>query len=277
MALYQKYLQEELDGNSSLHIEKVFLTKLGISCHCGANEVPLSTTDITYHINSLTGSITQQTPKNNEYPDKRKYVYYDNTKSPHNLGIFSILLSKKIRSDEYPIADENGMIELIDAREFKGYSSGSLKAGFKTWNSPNKRWYLNPDCLAGILGAMLDCNIDYLGFNGGSQRDGSPSPSKSHRNGVCLDVQYLSKNKNGEPMLLQSPQFDYDGQELFNKALYKYGWGKGSKGSMCSEVFNYNGKMIMLFKAVEVKKPPHNDHLHIGGFDFNGIIKTKEK
>lgn len=277
---YKEYLQEELSGKSTLHLQKGFLRTLDIRCCCGASDIPLTATDIvTYHIYAE-GKIIKQIPKENKYPDKRKYVYYDNFQKKYEIGIFDVILVEKVGKDTYPIADANRMVELINVKASfeQGYSSEAVKAGFKTWNSGSNRWYANPDCLAGLLGAMLDLNIDYLGFNGFSVKDGNTAGgSTSHINGVAADLRYISKNRNGERTLLQSSHFDYEQQELFQKALYKYGWGKGDKGGMCSENFNYNGKTIRLFKTAHVKKPRHNNHLHIGGFNFKGIIKQEEK
>lgn len=167
---------------------------------------------------------------------------------------------------------------MVDVRGFKnGYHSDTVNTGFKTWNSESKRWFMNPDAFAGLLGAMLDCNINYLGFNGASKIDGSPSPSKSHRNGVCLDITYLSKNQDGERTLLQDSHFDYDNQKLFNHSLYKYGWSKRDKGSMCSEHFMFEEKSVILFKTSHLSDPRHNNHLHLGGFNFENIIIQEEK
>lgn len=42
-------------------------------------------------------------------------------------------------------------IELVDVREFKGYSKDGVKLKFLTFNTSSERYYINPDCYAGLL------------------------------------------------------------------------------------------------------------------------------
>lgn len=173
------------------------------------------------------------------------------------------------------------MIELIDVREFKGYSSNELKLKFLTLNTESERFFINPDCYAGLLGAMASLEINYLGFNGFSNFQGkSTGGSSSHRNGEKGDLRYLSKKRKGEPTILQDSHFDVINQNKFNDALYKFGWGKLEK--MYSEYFNYDKqKNYLLNHTKHMRKDGprgyrHYHHLHLTGYDHSIIKIIKE-
>ncbi|CAA0260242.1 hypothetical protein [Tenacibaculum maritimum] len=145
---------------------------------------------------------------------------------------------------------------------------------------------------------MIKLVPNLLGSPGFSEKDGSPGVSSTHLNGVAGDLRYLSTNKNGELILLEQNNFDYDRQVKFNKALYKFGWGRSKK--MLSENFNRvtgtkevvnpKTKKKEIIKVITKTLLPytqhykkkkkngkwvrHNNHLHIYGFNFS-IIKKK--
>ena len=54
----------------------------------------------------------------------------------------------------------------------------------------DQRYYLNGITMAAFLGALCKLGYDDISFNGASAKDGSPGPSVSHINGVCVDVRY---------------------------------------------------------------------------------------
>jgi hypothetical protein len=214
------------------------------------------------------------------YEQKYKYVYHDKNKKIHELGIFTIHVTKAMGRGNIPQAYN---VELINVKEFeKGYisSDGNVKAKFATFNSDSHRRYINPDCFAGLLGAMLELNADYLGFNGFSTYDAKSVQSKSHINGVAGDLRYISENRNGERIELTDSLFDFNKQEEFNTALYKFGWARTSL--MYSEYFTYKKHANTLLKYTKhMKKDPpngyrHHHHLHICGFDFNLIINVQD-
>lgn len=149
-----------------------------------------------------------------------------------------------------------------------------------TFNSESNRWFINPECFAGLLGAMLDLNIDYLGFNGFSTNDAkSAGGSRSHINGIAGDLRYISTNRNGERTTLQDSFFDFNKQTEFNTALYKYGWARTKL--MYSEYFTYNNqKNTLLVYTIHMRKDGtngyrHYHHLHLCCFD-SSLVKITE-
>lgn len=233
---------------------------------------------ITYRI-YWNGVIEKHLPKKIKegLEDKYKYVYHDKDNGEHELGTFVYYKTKEMDPGNRQGDDD---VELLDARQFKGYSSDKVKLKFQTWNSDSQRWYINPDCFAGLLGAMGALNIDYLGFNGFSDNKAqSVGGSSSHRNGVKGDLRYLSTNKNGEATLLQSPHFDYDMQVKFNNELFNFGWG--ILEDMYSEKFTKDKKEVLLPHTKHMRKDGpkgyrHHHHLHLSGFDTSTVIKIKE-
>ncbi|WPO81992.1 hypothetical protein SD427_14635 [Chryseobacterium sp. JJR-5R] len=243
------------------------------------NNTSISTKNIvTYHIYSG-GKIEKHIPKKikEEYRKKYKYVYHKNGKE-HELGSFHFKKTKEMNKGNIV---GNDYIELIDIREFDGYESSEVKIKFLTLNTDSKRYYINPDCYAGLLGAMADMNINYLGFNGFSNFEAkSTGGSSSHRNGEKGDLRYLSKNKKGEATILQDAHFDISTQNKFNNALYNFGWGKLEK--MYSEYFNNSGnKNYLLNHTKHMRKDGkkgyrHYHHLHLTGFDHSIVRIIKE-
>ncbi|MCX8728739.1 hypothetical protein [Gilliamella sp. B2838] len=236
---------------------------------------------VTYHIYQ-DGKIEKHIPEKISpgFERKYQYVYHDKNKKIHELGIFTVYVTKAMSRGNIPQAHN---VELINVKEFeKGYisSDGSVKAKFATFNSDHDRWYINPNCFAGLLGAMLELNVDYLGFNGFSTYDAKSVESQSHINRVAGDLRYISEKRNGELTWLFYSTFDFDEQEKFNTALYKFGWARTSL--MYSEYFTYKKQSNTLLKYIKhMKKDPpngyrHHHHLHICGFDFNLIKNVQD-
>ncbi len=147
---------------------------------------------VTYHI-CWDGRIEKHIPKAilKGYEDKYKYVYHEKEKE-HEIGLFNYFTTMAMEQGNTPIKGKNA--ELIDIREFKGYISPNVKLRFSTINSSSGRYYINPSCLASLFGAMAILNIDYLGFNGFSDKLArSTGGSRSHINGERGDLRYLSK------------------------------------------------------------------------------------
>jgi hypothetical protein len=234
---------------------------------------------VTYHIYN-DGKIEKHIPKiiKEEFKSKYSYVYHDSKDIEHSIGSFKFF--KTIEMNPGNVSGKND-VELIDARQFKGYSKDDLKFKFLTWNSDSDRWFINPECFAGLLGAMANNNINFIGFNGFSNiKAESVGGSKSHRNGKRGDLRYLSNKKNGEPILLTSSNFDFDFQNTFNDSLFLFGWGKTEL--MYSENFTYKGKKnVLLNHTKHMRKDGsdgyrHNHHLHLTGFQHSLIKIIKE-
>jgi hypothetical protein len=230
---------------------------------------------ITYYIYEI-GSIEKNIPKKVKdiYKTKYQYLYIDNKYKIHDLGIFDFTSTKEMNPGNI---EGNKNVELLDARQFKGYDKDGVKLKFKTWNSDSERWYINPDCFASLLGAMAKENIDYIGFNGFSDDLArSVGGSKSHRNGEKGDLRYISTNRDGEATLLEDSDFDFKTQNKFNDSLYLFGWGRKEK--MYSEYFKLDKNDETLLNHTKHMKKlgkdgyRHYHHLHLCGFDHSLIL-----
>lgn len=219
------------------------------------------------------------------------YNYYDRKGDKYVLGTTKLIEVDKWKKKNIKATPITKTF-LIDARVLDKYSSAEIKYRIIKWSTSKERYYINPDCFAGLIGAMIEESIIDLGSTGFSDINGSPGNSSSHINGVAGDLRYLSTNKNGEPTYLQHSHFDYERQVKFNNALYKFGWGRKKK--MLSENFKriigekevVNSKtnkkekvkitettLLPYTQHYKTKKVRHHHHLHIFGFDFSKIKK----
>lgn len=275
---YNTFLEEELKGVSNLHIKKGFLKEFGYDC---CTKVVFNAKDVVTYRIYHDGRIEKHIPKviKEGYEKKYMYVYHDEKNIEHILGTFNFKITKEMNKGNIVGKKD---IELIDVREFNGYNANGVKLKFLTLNTDSGRYFINPDCYAGLLGAMAKMNVDYLGFNGFSDYLGqSVGGSSSHLNGEKGDLRYLSKNRKGEATLLQDIHFDVDNQNNFNNTLYLYGWGITEK--LYSEEFKYNNELkYKLNHTKHMKKEGkggyrHHHHIHLTGFDFKKINKVNEK
>ena len=223
------------------------------------------------------GNIEKYIFNNLPYDKEKKYqyVYHDEEGNEHEIGIFKFLETTEMKKGNIAGTKK---VELIDIREFKGYDNNGVKLKFLQIKD-NTRFYINPDCYAGLLGAMATLNIDYLGVTGFSDNKAkSVGGSKSHINGEKGDLRYLSTNRKGESTHLQHSHFDVEQQNKFNDALYLFGWGRLEK--MYSEYFTYNGNSKYLLNHTKHMKKEgeyeHYHHLHLSGFDHT-LIKIIEE
>ncbi len=222
------------------------------------------------------GTISKIESKNLTDGTQIELIYYDDNGGKHSLGKSKIVKTRRHTKKNITSSVDKDDIDMVYVKDFTSYSSGNIKFKFATWNSSSGRWYINPYCLAGLLGAMIEENIEDLGFNGFSIKDGNTAGgSSSHINGQIGDLRYLSTNKNGERTVLQDSHFDYDRQVKFNNALYKFGWGVNGKNY--SENFMYKDKLTILPHTKHMKKTTgavqyrHHHHIHLKGFDFSKI------
>jgi hypothetical protein len=185
------------------------------------------------------------------------YYYHDQVDNEHFFGDFLIELTQQWPIPAVPPPNPVYVpltnIEQLNTNE---YNSRGVHIWFMVLNSP-RRW-INPDRLAGLLGAMAENNIADLGYNGFSLQNGSAGNiSVSHINGVNGDLRYLRTDKTGAVCWLNEAQFDYARQEAFNNSLHFFGWGRTS--NMLSEWFTHGGQQRLL---------AHTAHLH--NVVFNG-------
>ncbi len=239
-------------------------------------------------------------------PKKARYYYYESTGKQHFIGKTKVHSTKRHLKKNVLSKKKGDDTLLAYSKDIQSYSSGSVKFKFASWNSDSGRWYINPNCLAGLLGAMIKESIEDLGFNGFSIKNGNTAGgSSSHINGEKGDLRYLSTTINdnapaihlftNQATKIQNPNFDYSRQEKFNEALYNFGWGRTTK--MYSENFYIEEEKEYVnpkTKKKEIKKEKvkkllshcdhkmklgengfrHYHHIHLTGFDHS-IIKKK--
>ncbi len=200
------------------------------------------------------------------------YVYVDDFGGFHNLGRFDISYTGKwVKNKNVWSQSTTDFIELVFIKTLKPYSSNKVKLAVKNWDSESQRYYVNPDCLAGFLGAMAENNIEDIKFNGASKKDGSSKPSSSHYNGEAIDISYLRTDFSGESCTLTTLEFDYVRQVAFNNSLYKFGFARN--GKMYSESFKRGKSEIILPHSTHMAD--HYHHLHIRGFNHNLVEKIQ--
>ncbi|AUC76326.1 hypothetical protein [Olleya sp. Bg11-27] len=203
--------------------------------------------------------------------DKMRYIYIDSNKEEHDLGKTKVISTRRHTKMNILSNTKEDDVQLVYIKDIPSYNSTNVKFKFLTWNSSSGRWYINPFCLAGLLGAMIEESIVDIGFNGFSLKNGNTAGgSTSHINGKKGDLRYLNTNKDGRRTILQDNSFDYARQVNFNNALNKFGWGVTDKNY--SEKFNHNGIETLLPHTQHKKKVGvyrHHHHLHLNGFKLN--------
>ncbi|TDD96950.1 hypothetical protein [Flavobacterium cellulosilyticum] len=216
---------------------------------------------VTYRIYN-NGRIVKYIPKivNKKLENKYKYVYFDKEGNKHVLGIFTIFKKPLYKGDK------DKFVNLISLEEVpKYYKEGKYQYHF---NVDSPRSYLNEQTLAGFFGAMFEVNYLDISCNGFSHNDGSSKPSRSHINGNNGDFKYLRKDKSlpcgkGTSLnIIKTPDsLDYERQNKWNDALYKFGWK-----SMLGWSYKIKGKTHYL-NHITHKTKDHYHHLHVQGFE----------
>lgn len=248
---------------------------------------PLPETEvITYYIIANERKVVKKYPKYDKHPNIRKYIYIDKSGNTHHIAQcelkYATLIthySNKKKSEileKLPEANEEGKVELVYIKDFKGYLSkdDKVKAEIKKWDSKQQRYYINPECFAGILGAMLDLNIDFMAFRGSSTIDGTGGESITHNNGLTTDIAYFNKSKTTAQVLLDEKELDLQLNVDFINALIDYGYRDVNR--FYTEKFVPYGatdgiKRFLVEGMNKCETPPHDNHLHIGGFDFSTV------
>jgi hypothetical protein len=190
------------------------------------------------------------------------YCFVDNANIYHVLGTFE---RKQVPFWVHGKATKQ-INDLVDVRNLQVYQTHSIRLQILKWNAEqNKRYFVHPDVLAALLGAMAENNITDLRFNGASKADGSAYPSKTHYNGLNIDVGYLRKDQTGSSCLVTDSALDLPRQTHFNESLYKFGFARIEP--MLSDRRATKPFLLPYTRA----HPDHTDHLHIQGFD-NQVI-----
>ncbi len=235
---------------------------------------------ITIHIywnNKKDGRVEKFIPKKLEkkFENKIEYIYHDKQNTIHYIGIFDQIQIENRYDDRYVPNKKEKSIFLVNILQLQNYLSKTVF--FRISHNTSPKTDRNIYSLASLLGAMLECSFNDFTSNGFSNSKGeSVGGSSSHKNGINGDMRYLRKDKSGKNVHLnlegehEDPcgwlGMDEERQNLFNDAMYKFGWK-----SMLS--FKYNGKLLNHSKPDE----KHNDHLHLQNYsipNFKEIIVT---
>ncbi len=187
-------------------------------------EITQSKTIYIYH----TGEISKVDLINAE---KVSYIYHDKNDKQHDLGEVKLLKVKKWEKKNKITKKDSFLAKMEDLLSYK---KGVIQFKYKL--SSTTRRYVNPECFAGLIGAMLDVSYTDFTSTGFSNKDGNPGVSTSHINGVAGDILYLNTDFSNKTTLLEDSNFDFDRMVAFVNSLDKFGWGKTK--SILSENFN---------------------------------------
>ena len=223
-----------------------------------------------------------------KYAEQARYIFKEENQTLHYLTKVDF---NNVKHHKRSTIYRKEFSQLTNLKEVKPYSNGQVKYKIKEVVSSENRFYIDVDCLACLLAAMIEVQIEDLVSTGFSLSNGTTGiKSVSHYNGMVGDLRYLNVNKTGErthlskskdpkaepPSWKHNEAFDYDRQVLFNEALYKYGFSK-YKLKMLSEKFIRkinNENMEKLLPHTNPHRKPevnsyHYDHLHIAGLDLS--------
>jgi hypothetical protein len=187
-------------------------------------EIKQSKTINIYH----TGEISKIDLKGAE---KVSYIYHDKNDKQHDLGDVKLLKVKKWEKKNKVTKTDSLLAKMEDLLSYKKEA-----IQFEYTFSSTTRRYVDPECFAGLIGAMLDVSYTDFTSTGFSNKDGNPGVSTSHINGVAGDILYLNTDFSNKTTLLEDSNFDFDRMVAFVNSLDKFGWGKTK--SILSENFN---------------------------------------
>lgn len=222
-----------------------------------------------------------------------EYVFFDENNVSHDLGKIKFHKISNRYTARYGAKYDTSIANLVDIRDFSQYTleegpnALGKEIGEIEFTSSllhikiqisTRRFYLNEDTFACLVGAMLKCNYLGYGFTGFSLSDGRPGTSTSHKNGYNGDLRYLRTDQSGERLNLSKKTEDWTGdlagwddldkikQENLMQALYDFGWK-----SFLSYKYGDNNENL-LFSNSTSHDNGHDDHLHMQSFNHNSII-----
>ncbi|MCX8711339.1 hypothetical protein J3U57_02235 [Gilliamella sp. B3464] len=229
---------------------------------------------VTYHIYQ-DGKIEKHIPEKifPGFERKYQYVYHDKDNNEHEICICEWhTINKKVFEDSpratfnYP---DHGTVKETKTNVSDGYivakakyTNGDIHEWIKIEEGVSIKYelketfrkYINPDLLAGFIGALAEIKENII-VTGSAYEQGSCFPSSLHINGLSIDTKYIKKVKN---------LTDYKKDKEFVNALAKFHFRTFRVGK---EIYN-------LFKDISGTKNGgdlHNSHLHTENFDFNTI------
>ncbi|MFT5120385.1 MAG: LysM repeat protein, partial [Psychrobacter glaciei] len=271
-----------------------------------ADQVTYDSDTTIYHI-YYDGHIERQHPKAEKYA---AFVYYDEDGGRHYLGkteylkikgyggggnVYLVNIGGDEKSSKFGDSKINDNSKKLSVGEkekrLSKYRRGKVGYNIFMNSQQYQRYYLSGVVMAAFLGALCKLGYDDISFNGASKIDGSPSPSVSHINGVCVDIRYLRKDKKALEMLLNNrdydSQYDHERNVRLVNTMHDFGWGKRKRADnsivrMLSVYFTNPkaGLKNYLFEHCK-DHAGHDNHLHLQGLvanikDIDVIHKTPE-
>lgn len=210
--------------------------------------------------------------------NKVRYIYKENSGTLHYLALLDFTSINQHGKNYIYVKPK---AQLTDVRTITAYSSGNVKFNFAQMNTTS-RFYMDIDCLACMLAAMIEVSIEDLRFNGFSTSTGGSGASSSHWDGMVGDLGYLNASNDATvstwlstpnyPPGAQSANtvwnnnadFDYDRQVLFNNALYKYGFSKYKRTNNNTTVVMLSENFVRTINGTdETKLLPHTKHYRV--------------
>ena len=211
-----------------------------------------------------------------------EFIYHDKNKKSHYIQKFKLFRVPKRRAGNDIIP--NQYVYLLSHKEHakdKSPTESTFSYAAKdnsigcTWiiSSDSKRFYFNPNVMAGILGTLITYGSEEVNgiltyiSSGASASDGhSPSPSKTHRNGEACDLRYLPKglkSKLSQKVYTTYPIFDLAANTKWVAVFKRFGFRTFYTGTQAV------GGVAAIAGTSFSKN--HHHHLHIG--NHNGKIQ----
>ncbi len=293
---------------------KVDIPDVELNKNSGNNQKGNPVEQITYDSNTTVyhiyfdGRIERQHPKGEKYA---AFVYYDEDGGKHYLGkteylkitgyggggnVYLVNIGGDEKSSKFggsKINDNSKELSVAEKeKRLSKYRKGKVGYNILMNSKEDQRYYLNGISMAAFLGALCKLGYDDISFNGASAKDGSPGPSVSHINGVCVDVRYLRKDKRAVYMNIYKPeyhsQYDHERNLRLVNTFHEFGWGKRKRPNnsivkMLSVYFTNSQAGLKNYILPHCGPyEGHDNHLHLQGLvanikDIDVISRVPEK
>ena len=163
---------ESEEGRSSTISIKA---QIGVVDFINIEELKIKSSTIRYILK--TDGITKH---HRDVSNKARYIYKENSGTLHYLALLDFT-SINQHGKNYIYAKPKA--QLIDVRTVAAYNSGNVKFNFAQMNTTS-RFYMDIDCLACMLAAMIEVSIEDLRFNVFSTSSVGSGASSSHWDGM---------------------------------------------------------------------------------------------
>ena len=217
---------------------------------------------VTYRIYQSTGLIERLVPVGLEAERMKdaRYIYISSDSKEHDFGVF--IGQKAVRWIKKGIAGTD-FIYLMDVAQLG--TNSAREFGFRFFGTDRR--FLNQTALAALIGALMEVGYEDVASTGFSNVDGTPGISKSHINGENGDFKFMRFDGDwGASTHLNTiggvNSLDEDRQNMFNKALFKFGW-------KVQFAWRYSKGGVQKLLSHTAHLEDHHHHLHVGNFSPN--------